>query len=89
MSPATADPVTGLVVTTEVKDPQYLTMPFTTTTHFKLMADAAGWAMSPAEPVAAAAGREDGGGRPARAKACCAPRTMARRGRWCKAPTTA
>lgn len=32
-----------LVVTSEVKDPQYLTMPFTTTTHFKLLADAAGW----------------------------------------------
>jgi hypothetical protein len=36
-----------LVVTTEVKDPQYLTTPFVTTTHFKLMADATGWDPQP------------------------------------------
>jgi hypothetical protein len=36
-----------LVVTTEVKDPQYLSTPFTTTTHFKLMADASGWDPQP------------------------------------------
>jgi len=36
-----------LVITTEVKDPQYLTMPFTTTTHFKKLADAAGWNPEP------------------------------------------
>ena len=36
-----------LVVTTEVRDPQYLTTPFVTTTHFKLMADAAGWDPQP------------------------------------------
>ncbi|HEY1755360.1 MAG TPA: hypothetical protein VGG72_08180 [Bryobacteraceae bacterium] len=36
-----------LVVTTEVRDPQYLTMPFVTTTHFKLMADATGWDPQP------------------------------------------
>jgi hypothetical protein len=36
-----------LVITTEVKDPQYLTMPFTTTTHFKKLADATGWDPKP------------------------------------------
>jgi hypothetical protein len=32
-----------LVVTTEVKDPQYLTMPFITSTHFKKEPDGSGW----------------------------------------------
>lgn len=32
-----------LVVMTEVRDPQYLTMPFVTTTHFKKLRDASGW----------------------------------------------
>jgi hypothetical protein len=32
-----------LVVSTEVRDPQYLTMPFITSTHFKKLPDAAGW----------------------------------------------
>ena len=32
-----------LVVTTEVKDPQYLNAPFITSTHFKKEADAKGW----------------------------------------------
>jgi len=32
-----------LVVMTEVRDPQFLTMPFVTTTHFKKLPDAAGW----------------------------------------------
>ncbi len=32
-----------LVVMTEVRDPQYLTMPFVTTTHFKKLPDASGW----------------------------------------------
>jgi hypothetical protein len=32
-----------LVVTTEVRDPQYLTMPFVTSTHFKKLADSSGW----------------------------------------------
>jgi hypothetical protein len=36
-----------LVVTTEVKDPQYFSMPFVTTTHFKQMADATGWDPQP------------------------------------------
>ena len=36
-----------LVVMTEVRDPQYLTMPFVTTTHFKKLPDAAGWAPQP------------------------------------------
>lgn len=36
-----------LVVMTEVRDPQYLTMPFVTTTHFKKLRDAAGWAPQP------------------------------------------
>jgi hypothetical protein len=33
-----------LVVSTEVRDPQYLTMPFITSTHFKKQPDATGWA---------------------------------------------
>jgi hypothetical protein len=36
-----------LVVTTQVNDPQYLTMPFVTSTHFKKLADAAGWDPQP------------------------------------------
>jgi hypothetical protein len=32
-----------LVVTTEVRDPEYLTMPFVTSTHFKKLADSSGW----------------------------------------------
>ena len=32
-----------LVVTTEVRDPQFLTMPFVTSTHFKKLADSSGW----------------------------------------------
>jgi len=36
-----------LVVTTEVKDPQYFTMPFVTTTHFKKIPDANGWDPQP------------------------------------------
>ena len=32
-----------LVVSTEVKDPQYLSSPFITSTHFKKQADARGW----------------------------------------------
>jgi hypothetical protein len=32
-----------LVVSTEVRDPQYLSMPFITSTHFKKLPDAAGW----------------------------------------------
>ena len=32
-----------LVVSTEVKDPQYLSSPFITSTHFKKQADAKGW----------------------------------------------
>ncbi|PWU08736.1 MAG: hypothetical protein C5B51_07440 [Terriglobia bacterium] len=36
-----------LVVSTEVNDPQYLTMPFITSTHFKKLADAAGWDPQP------------------------------------------
>lgn len=36
-----------LVVMTEVRDPQYLTMPFVTTTHFKKLPDAAGWDPQP------------------------------------------
>ncbi|MBV8728270.1 MAG: hypothetical protein JO336_00535 [Acidobacteriia bacterium] len=38
---------TWLVVTTEVRDPQYLTMPFITSTHFKKLPDAAGWDPQP------------------------------------------
>jgi len=36
-----------LVVMTQVVDPQYLTMPFVTTTHFKKLADSAGWDPQP------------------------------------------
>jgi len=36
-----------LVVMTEVMDPQYLTMPFVTTTHFKKLPDASGWDPQP------------------------------------------
>jgi hypothetical protein len=36
-----------LVVTTEVKDPQYLSSPFITSTHFKKQADAKGWSPEP------------------------------------------
>jgi hypothetical protein len=36
-----------LVVTTEVKDPQYLTQSFVTSTHFKKQADATGWNPEP------------------------------------------
>jgi hypothetical protein len=32
-----------LVVLTEVRDPQYLAMPFVTTTHFKKLPDGSGW----------------------------------------------
>ncbi len=38
-----------LVVTTVVDDPQYLSMPFVTSTHFKKLADAAGWSPTPCE----------------------------------------
>ena len=36
-----------LVVSTEVRDPQYLTMPFITSTHFKRQPDSTGWAPEP------------------------------------------
>ena len=36
-----------LVVSTEVNDPQYLNMPFITSTHFKKLADATGWDPQP------------------------------------------
>ncbi len=36
-----------LVVSTEVRDPQYLTMPFITSTHFKKLPDASGWKPEP------------------------------------------
>ncbi len=36
-----------LVVTTVVHDPQYLTMPFVTSTHFKKLPDSAGWDPQP------------------------------------------
>jgi len=36
-----------LVVTTEVRDPQYLSTPFITSTHFKKQADAKGWMPEP------------------------------------------
>ncbi len=36
-----------LVVMSEVRDPQYLTMPFVTTTHFKKLPDATGWNPQP------------------------------------------
>ncbi len=38
---------TWLVITTEVNDPQYLTQPFITSTHFKKQADASGWTPEP------------------------------------------
>jgi len=38
-----------LIVTTIVEDPQYLTQPFITSTHFKRQADAAGWNPTPCE----------------------------------------
>ena len=38
---------TILLVTTEVNDPQYLSQPFWTTTHFKKQNDAAGWNPTP------------------------------------------
>lgn len=38
---------TWLVVTTEVRDPQYLTMPFVTSTHFKKLPDVAIWEPQP------------------------------------------
>jgi hypothetical protein len=36
-----------LVVSTEVRDPEYLTMPFITSTHFKKLPDASGWDPEP------------------------------------------
>jgi len=36
-----------LVVSTEVRDPQYLTMPFITSTHFKKLPDSTGWHPEP------------------------------------------
>jgi hypothetical protein len=36
-----------LIVSTEVRDPQYLTMPFITSTHFKRLPDATGWDPQP------------------------------------------
>ena len=38
-----------LVVSTEVRDPMFLTMPFITSTHFKKVPDAAGWSPSACE----------------------------------------
>ena len=38
-----------LIVTTIVEDPQYLTQPFITSTHFKRQADASGWNPTPCE----------------------------------------
>jgi hypothetical protein len=38
---------TWLVITTEVVDPQYLTTPFITSTHFKKQPDATGWMPEP------------------------------------------
>ena len=35
------------MVSTEVKDPQYLTVPFITSTHFKKQPDATGWDPQP------------------------------------------
>jgi hypothetical protein len=40
---------TWLVVTTIVTDPQYLTGPFITSTHFKKLPDASGWSPTPCE----------------------------------------
>jgi hypothetical protein len=45
----TPDGVKWLVVLTEVNDPMYLTMPFTTTTHFKREPDGAKWDPMPCE----------------------------------------
>jgi hypothetical protein len=39
-----------LVVLTEVRDPEYLAMPFVTTTHFKKLPDATGWSPQPCAP---------------------------------------
>ncbi len=36
-----------LIVTTEVKDPQYLSQSFVTSTHFKKQADSSGWNPEP------------------------------------------
>ncbi len=36
-----------LVVTTQVNDPQYLTMPFVTSTHYKKLMDGTGWDPQP------------------------------------------
>ena len=36
-----------LVITTLVEDPQYLTQPFITSTHFKKQADNKGWQPTP------------------------------------------
>jgi hypothetical protein len=44
-----ADGTSYLIVTTIVEDPQYLTQPFVTSTHFKKQADAAGWNPTPCE----------------------------------------
>jgi hypothetical protein len=38
---------TWLVVTSIITDPQYLTQPFVTTTHFKKIPDASGWDPTP------------------------------------------
>ena len=38
---------TWLVVMSIVEDPQYLTQPFITSTHFKKQPDASGWSPSP------------------------------------------
>ena len=43
------DGLSYLIVTTIVEDPQYLTQPFVTSTHFKKQADAAGWHPTPCE----------------------------------------
>jgi hypothetical protein len=41
------DGETLLIVTTQVEDPQYLTQPFITSTHFKKLPDATGWNPTP------------------------------------------
>jgi hypothetical protein len=41
------DGASYLIVTTIVEDPQYLTQPFITSTHFKKQADASGWNPAP------------------------------------------
>jgi len=43
------DGLSYLIVTTIVDDPQFLTQPFVTSTHFKKQADAAGWNPTPCE----------------------------------------